>query len=416
MMKYKHVSTLLLILAVGFIVVQLTALQAQSTTKYEETVTYFEFDLTCQPLCWAGFEPGVSSMADIFEWFGPSYPIYKNNINAPDSVVGGSVYSITVAAYSDATQPTPRLRSYLVRLPFRFLPEPSEFDLTPQEADRWLISTTLTQLGQPSQIGIRFERLNVMLTLDYDEQNALFIYGGAGLSEPMTVCPNLETGGVQLWMYSDQERDGLTMLRDLETYEYHGVFFPEGYRYPDLQVIEDPVVISALINELLQTGCLAQASLPSPISTATPTIAFTPTFTPTETPPPTFTPSPTPIPCPSNSACFTVGDFRAVQYTGDPRAYIERSMAAGIDPFDSPPTDGWTMIGRTNGAGDNGVLQAFTVLNNVPYAALQHPTKGCIVVTPKSLGPRTQGQTRLVDIIEQGNSARCNGDWSGLGG
>jgi hypothetical protein len=111
-----------------------------------------------------------------------------------------------------------------------------------------------------------------------------------------------------------------------------------------------------------------------------------------------------------------VGDFRAVQYTGDPRAYIERSMAAGIDPFDSPPTDGWTMIGRTNGAGDNGVLQAFTVLNNVPYAALQHPTKGCIVVTPKSLGPRTQGQTRLVDIIEQGNSARCNGDWSGLGG
>jgi hypothetical protein len=136
---------------------------------------------------------------------------------------------------------------------------------------------------------------------------------------------------------------------------------------------------------------------------------------PSLTPSPTVTPSPTPIPCPSNSACFTVGNFRAVQYTGDPRVYIERSMAAGIDPFDSPPTDGWTMIGRTNGAGDNGVLRAFTVLNNVPYAALQHPSKGCIVVTPKSLGPRTQGQTRLVNIIEQGNSARCNGDWSGLG-
>jgi WD40 repeat protein len=142
----------------------------------------------------------------------------------------------------------------------------------------------------------------------------------------------------------------------------------------------------------------------------------TPTLTPTLTPSPTVTPSPTPIPCPSNSACFTVGNFRAVQYTGDPRVYIERSMAAGIDPFDSPPTDGWTLIGRTNGAGDNGVLRAFTVINNVPYAALQHPTKGCIVVTPRSLGPRTQGQTRLVNIIEQGNSARCNGDWSGLGG
>jgi WD40 repeat protein len=146
--------------------------------------------------------------------------------------------------------------------------------------------------------------------------------------------------------------------------------------------------------------------LPTPTATPTPTL----------TPSPTVTPSPTPIPCPSNSACFTVGNFRAVQYTGDPRVYIERSMAAGIDPFDSPPTDGWTLIGRTNGAGDNGVLRAFTVINNVPYAALQHPTKGCIVVTPRSLGPRTQGQTRLVNIIEQGNSARCNGDWSGLGG
>jgi hypothetical protein len=182
--------------------------------------------------------------------------------------------------------------------------------------------------------------------------------------------------------------------------------------------IEEFVQLLINNNGCLPSDLLVDKSRPTftPTPTLTATQTSSPTFTPTLTPTPTATPSPTPIPCPSNSACFTVGNFRGVQYTGDPRVYIERSMAAGIDPFDSPPTDGWTLIGRTNGAGDNGVLRAFTVLNNVPYAALQHPTKGCIVVTPRSLGPRTQGQTRLVNIIEQGNSARCNGDWSGLVG
>jgi hypothetical protein len=112
---------------------------------------------------------------------------------------------------------------------------------------------------------------------------------------------------------------------------------------------------------------------------------------------------------------LTSGSFRALQNPGDRRVYIERAMSAGIDPFDSPPSDGWTLIGRTNGAGDNGTLRAFTVINGVPYAAVQHATKGCIVITPSSLAPRTQGQTRLVRIVAQ-QTAYCGGDWTGFAG
>jgi hypothetical protein len=112
---------------------------------------------------------------------------------------------------------------------------------------------------------------------------------------------------------------------------------------------------------------------------------------------------------------LTSGSFRALQNPGDRRVYIERAMSAGIDPFDSPPSDGWTLIGRTNGAGDNGTLRAFTVINGVPYAAVQHATKGCIVITPSSLAARTQGQTRLVRIVAQ-QTAYCGGDWAGFAG
>jgi hypothetical protein len=164
---------------------------------------------------------------------------------------------------------------------------------------------------------------------------------------------------------------------------------------------------------------------PTPTSTPTDTpqpATSTPTATATATPTATFTPSPSPSPTPTltptpgGEVVFTSGIFRVVQRPGDPRVYVERAMSAGIDPFDSPPSgDGWTLIGRTNGAGDNGVLRAFTVVGDVPYAAVQHPSKGCIVITPTSLAPRTQGQTRLVRIVAQ-QTTYCGGDWTGFNG
>ncbi len=110
----------------------------------------------------------------------------------------------------------------------------------------------------------------------------------------------------------------------------------------------------ALVSD--QMTATALAPIPTPIATETPTATQTPTPLPTAT----FTPTATPPP-------FTVGTLRALQNPGDPRVYIERALSAGIDTFDSAPTDGWTLIGRTNGAGENGTLRAFTVIEGVPY-------------------------------------------------
>jgi hypothetical protein len=197
-----------------------------------------------------------------------------------------------------------------------------------------------------------------------------------------------------------------------------------GITYTDVDDIDQGLNGNILIaNNSQGNGQTANVVLPvystptllTATFTLTPSPTPTPTATPSPTPTPTDTPTPTLTPDPAAPVILTSGSFRALQNPGDRRVYIERAMSAGIDPFDSPPSDGWTLIGRTNGAGDNGTLRAFTVINGVPYAAVQHATKGCIVITPSSLAARTQGQTRLVRIVAQ-QTAYCGGDWAGFAG
>jgi hypothetical protein len=195
------------------------------------------------------------------------------------------------------------------------------------------------------------------------------------------------------------EVDG-TVLVQLGTYSYCA----DGYRWWQVTTLDG---VTGWITEADAQRYYVQPETPTPTPSPTPT----PTLSPTSTATPTATPTPdSDVP-----VILTSGSFRALQNPGDRRVYIERAMSAGIDPFDSPPSDGWTLIGRTNGAGDNGTLRAFTVINGVPYAAVQHATKGCIVITPSSLAARTQGQTRLVRIVAQ-QTAYCGGDWTGFAG
>jgi hypothetical protein len=204
----------------------------------------------------------------------------------------------------------------------------------------------------------------------------------------------------------------------VETREYPGQRINSLVWSQELGIIHgmsDPgiYVNGVLVDEPIIPVTATPTSTPTDVPAATAT--YTPTSTATATPSPTPTPTPTPTPDPAAPVVLTSGSFRALQNPGDRRVYIERAMSAGIDPFDSPPSDGWTLIGRTNGAGDNGTLRAFTVINGVPYAAVQHATKGCIVITPSSLAARTQGQTRLVRIVAQ-QTAYCGGDWTGFAG
>ncbi len=90
------------------------------------------------------------------------------------------------------------------------------------------------------------------------------------------------------------------------------------------------------------------------------------------------------------------------------RIVIERNVElAGLGDID-PDGDGWAVVGRTNGAGDNGVLANFFVEDGVPFAATRHPRKGCLTLTPRSLDVVKRGQVRLMD--QEVDTADCRAE------
>gem|GEM_PF-6311523 len=86
------------------------------------------------------------------------------------------------------------------------------------------------------------------------------------------------------------------------------------------------------------------------------------------------------------------------------RVWIERNVEeAGLGDFD-PDGNGWALVGRTNGAADNGELRDFFVEEGVPYAIVFNRSNNqgdrCILLTPRSLDVVKKGQTRLMTTVE----------------
>ncbi|MEO1059493.1 MAG: hypothetical protein AAFY28_21515, partial [Actinomycetota bacterium] len=89
------------------------------------------------------------------------------------------------------------------------------------------------------------------------------------------------------------------------------------------------------------------------------------------------------------------------------RIYIERNVAAaatlGISDAD-PNGDGWAVVGRSNGTGDDGTVVNDWITDSAPYAAIRHHKKGCLTLTPADLGPVNVGSVRtLTGIVDTAN-------------
>ncbi|MEI7771456.1 MAG: hypothetical protein WCI67_15805, partial [Chloroflexales bacterium] len=116
-------------------------------------------------------------------------------------------------------------------------------------------------------------------------------------------------------------------------------------------------------------------------------------------------------PTPAERSWTVRSIYRARVVSG--QVWIERSIAlAGLGDYDSLPTDGWSLVGRTNGSDDNGALRSFYVQGGVPYAITYNlsKTKGnrCILVTPASLAVVLNGQTRPMTTV--GDPVPCPGE------
>ena len=94
------------------------------------------------------------------------------------------------------------------------------------------------------------------------------------------------------------------------------------------------------------------------------------------------------------------------------RIYLERHVqTAGVGDWD-PDGDGWALVGRTNGAGDNGKLARFWMgEDGLPYAATRHHKEGCLTLTPKRLDVVKKGQART--MVRERNTSDCRAEPAG---
>ncbi|NJN16320.1 MAG: CSLREA domain-containing protein, partial [Oscillochloris sp.] len=111
------------------------------------------------------------------------------------------------------------------------------------------------------------------------------------------------------------------------------------------------------------------------------------------------------------SISWEVAQFLYRAHQQGARVWIERNVVlAGLGDYDGSQKDGWALVGRTNGAADNGQLRGFYVENGVPYALVFNRSKNkgdrCILLTPRSLDVVKKGQTRMLLNLND-NYAPC---------
>jgi hypothetical protein len=86
------------------------------------------------------------------------------------------------------------------------------------------------------------------------------------------------------------------------------------------------------------------------------------------------------------------------------RIFLERNTAlSGLGDYD-PDGDGWALVARTNGDGDNGLIARFSI--DPMFVTTRHAQKGCLQLAPVSIAVVKKGQTRLFFEVAQ-NTALC---------
>jgi hypothetical protein len=107
---------------------------------------------------------------------------------------------------------------------------------------------------------------------------------------------------------------------------------------------------------------------------------------------------------PAATYTWTVQQLYRARQVGE-RVWIERNIAlANMGDSNGNAQDGWALIGRTNGAADNGELCGFYVEDNIPYVIVYNRSKNrgdrCILLAPRTLVRVQPGQTRLLDKLQ----------------
>jgi hypothetical protein len=239
--------------------------EAQKAVALDKALKRFKLDLTCTPPCWNNLFPGKTSMQEVFNWFDETFsdsPVssIKGDFKAPNNTIAVEQAGIKLIAYSDDTQPEPKLRAFVIDIN-----APSETDTSQNNAkiQTWLPHGLTKHNNLPIKMAVgEFIKGSYYVLVDYGGWAVK--YAGTEIqsdkSQEMLACPLQQVPMIEIFIYSHADQDVLTLIQSVNDRDRYGNL--KGYgeiRIPDiskLTIIEDKAKISELMDTLKKTRCL----------------------------------------------------------------------------------------------------------------------------------------------------------------
>lgn len=234
----------------------------QFSEGFEKALQLLEVDLTCRPACWFDTIPGTTPMGEIFSWFDETYSGYilestKGDRQAPNNAIGSGATGLGVVAFSDDTQPEPLLRAYLLKIAIPNDIPISEVNL---KINDWLPQNILKGQDRPQSITFGEPiKGNYYLLIEFDTW-AVEYHGSQILStvrnNQLISCPAERIPVIQIWVYSDQETDAITLIHSINNYEkmYGDIYYLRDQS--KMKTLTENGNIGKFTGLLNQTGCI----------------------------------------------------------------------------------------------------------------------------------------------------------------
>ncbi|MBE7512446.1 MAG: hypothetical protein HS103_06495 [Anaerolineales bacterium] len=264
-------------------------------------------DLTCLPVCWLGFSPNQTSTRNAIS------NLRQISLDIVDPITGKAGNAISTnrgtdalnfiplindtaglysgAIFSDDTQPETRLRAYSIGLN---VTHSMTYALLSPKLIPLLPANILARAGLPRQIGVGFDSFEhdlYSLVFEYDHWLITYrAYVTHNTPNGSAICPTQTIPDFGIWVYSERETDGFSLLHDILHYEnIKTIPLPSTMMLMDnYKVANDDTLIQQIVNDLTNTGCIPVNQFAAFPVKATPIPTPTPTSTPTRTPTPPF--------------------------------------------------------------------------------------------------------------------------------
>jgi hypothetical protein len=224
-------------------------------------------DLNCTPPCWSNLRPGVTSMMEVFSLINRDQQFTVRGSNgdtqAAHNIFGADYAGFKIFALSDSSQPNPKLRAMVYRIP---IDATHSIQKPPVNTDRWLPQNVIER-HNPTSIVLSSEVIDKLggtfeLVLDFGNWAITYLGPLTQMTNSESYIPCVKTARrANIWVYSEAEGSVLNLLADLKNYPNSEAYYRLIFDINAYVQYTQPQAIMAILDQLRQTQCIDPKTL-----------------------------------------------------------------------------------------------------------------------------------------------------------